>query len=84
MDPRSRISNHIASLCQCKTWIQCMGGSWYLRGASSGLHSKPKKAEGGFSPSTNSRGLTDRLNDTVGVTACLRLIFSNVIEVRCG
>lgn len=38
-----------------------------------------RKAEGGFPhllhPSLNSRGLTDRLNDTVGVTACLRLIF---------
>lgn len=36
------------------------------------------------SPSPNSRGLTDRLNDTVGVTACLRLIFRMWLKFAVG
>lgn len=36
------------------------------------------------SPSLNSRGLTGRLNDTVGVTACLRLIFRMWLKFAVG
>lgn len=36
------------------------------------------------SPSPNSRGLTGRLNDTVGVTACLRLIFRMWLKFAVG
>lgn len=73
MDIQGRINFRIASLCQCERQIQHRR-SFIPPGLVQGyaMHWRRPKA---VSPSPNSRGLTDRLNDTAGVTACLRLIF---------
>lgn len=75
MDMQKRIHNHIASLNLCQRYP-----AWVQEGlpVPSGLvqGSTPHWIRPlAVSPSLLSMGLTDRLNDTVEVAACLQLIF---------